>query len=119
MKKLLGIVVAGLLLVSCSEYSHKKKIEKIQKCADPKAYDKGANVGIKNGKNFMFFLPPKPLSYDPLGILKEREVEKLNNIPLKEKLDGFQGIYQEIWDDCERESSQTPVKFKEKYLKDK
>ena len=34
MKKLLGILVLGLLLVSCSEYIENKKIEKLEKCAD-------------------------------------------------------------------------------------
>ena len=36
---------------------------------------------------------------------------------LKDKLNEMSGRYEEIWDECEKEFSQTPVKFKEKYLK--
>ena len=113
MKKLLGIVVLGLLLASCSEYFDKKKIDK---CADPKAIEEGAKVATKNGKNIVIFLPD-PENYDPAGIFEEENLEKLNKMNLKEKLAEKSGRYETIWDECEREFSLTPVKFKEKYSK--
>ena len=55
MKKLfLTILVLGLLLVSCSEYSNESKIEK---CADPKAMELGGGVATKKGKKVLVFIP--------------------------------------------------------------
>lgn len=97
--------------------SDKKKIEK---CADPKAIDKGAIVMTKevSGKSIIAFkddfVGGNP---DPLGKHKEEDLKKLNKMELKDKLNEMSGRYEEIWDECEKEFSQTPVKFKEKYLK--
>ena len=97
--------------------SDKKKIEK---CADPKAIDKGAIVMTKevSGKNIIVFkdnfVNGNP---DPLGKYKEEDLKKLSKMKLKDKLNEMSGRYEEIWDECEKEFSQTPVKFKEKYSK--
>ena len=111
MKKLfLTILVLGLLLVSCSEYSNESKIEK---CADPKAMELGGGVATKKGKKVLVFIPDS----DPLDLFKEENLKEMNKMSLKDKLAERSGRYDAIWDECEREFSQTPVKFKQKYLK--
>ena len=112
MKKLLGMVVLGLLL-SCSEYSDKKKIEK---CADPKAINEGAVVAVQNGKNIILFQQDFAKDPDPLGLFEKEDLIKLSKMDLKDKISEESGRYEKIWDSCEREFAQTPIKFKEKYL---
>lgn len=111
-KKFIGIVFLGLLL-SCSEFSEKKKIEK---CADPKAIKEGAVVGVQNGKNIILFQQDFEKDPDPLGLFEKEDLIKLSKMDLKDKISEGSGRYEKIWDSCEREFSQTPVKFKEKYL---
>ena len=113
MNKLLGIIVLGLLLVSCSEYSNESKIEK---CDDPKAMDLGGGVATKKGEKILVFIEDSK-SNDPLGLFKEENLKEMNKMSLKDKLAERSGRYDAIWDECEREFSQTPVKFKQKYLK--
>ena len=112
MKKLLGIVVLSLLL-SCSEFSDKKKIEK---CADPRAIKEGALVGVQNGKNIILFQQDFAKDPDPLDLFEKEDLIKLSKMDLKDKISEESGRYEKIWDSCEREFVQTPVKFKEKYL---
>lgn len=115
-KKLLSIIAISLL-VSCGDFSDKKKIEK---CADPKSIENGAIVAKKeiSGKNVLLFkdsfVDGNP---DPLGIFKDEDLIALGKMDLKDKLAEKTGRYEEIWDECEKEFSLTPIKFKEKYLK--
>ena len=109
-KKILSIIVVSLLLVSCSEYSNESKIEK---CADPKAMELGGGVATQKGKKVLVFIPDS----DSLGLFEEENLKEMNKMSLKDKLAERSGRYNAIWDECEREFSQTPVKFKQKYLK--
>ena len=116
MKKLLAIIVLGLALASCSEYSEKKKISTIQKCADPNAMEYGALRFDKNGKPGIGFLSSDAKkSHDPLGLYKDENLKEINNVPLQNKLKNK--TYEKIWDKCETEFHEYPVKFKQKYLK--
>ena len=54
---------------------------------------------------------------DPLGIFKDEDLIALGKMDLKDKLAEMTGRYEEIWDECEKEFSLTPIKFREKYLK--
>ena len=98
------------LLVSCSAFSDKKKIEK---CADPQAIKNGAILSDKNAILWkQDFADGKP---DPLGYFEKKHLEILAKLDLKEKLKSKR--YEKIWDNCEREFVLTPIKFKEKFLK--
>ena len=111
MKKLLGIVVLGTLL-SCSEYSDKKKIEK---CADPKSIKEGAIVMKQAGKDVVLFRQDFVQDPDPLRIYGKDSLVRMSKMSLKDKISNER--YESIWDSCEKEFVFTPVKFKEKYLK--
>ena len=117
-KSILDVIKSNIKDLSETDIfkSDKKKIEK---CADPKAIEKGAIVMTKlSGKSIIAFKDNFANGNpDPLGKNKEKDLKKLNKMDLKDKLTGKSGRYEEIWDECEKEFSQTPVKFKEKYLK--
>ena len=105
-------MVLGLLL-SCSKFSDKTKIEK---CADPKAIKEGAVVAVKNNRNIILFQQDFAKDPDPLDLFEKEDLIKLSKMDLKDKISEKSGRYEKIWDNCEREFTQTPVKFKEKYL---
>ena len=116
MKKLLGIIVLSLLLVSCSEYSDNKKMKKINKCANPKAIQSSGWGLDKNGNIKVGSLSPKlRKKVDPLELFKEDRLLEFDKLTLETKF--ADKVYETIWTECERELSLTPLKFKEKYLK--
>ena len=114
MKIRLAIIVMGLLLVSCSEYSDNKKIEKIKKCADPNP-NSGWEVD-KNGNIKVGLLSPELREkIDPADLYEDDYLIKFDSLSLETKF--RDKAYETIWSNCERELSLTPIKFKEKYLK--
>ena len=117
MKKLLAIVVLGLLLASCSEYTHNKEIKKIQKCADTIAIkNNGVVFKTNDGKKIIGFLSDELMKRDdPLGLFEDEKLKDFNKMPLKRKLSDK--VYEKIWSECESEFRDFPVKFKAKYLK--
>ena len=114
MKKLSGTIVLGLLLMSCSEYSDNKKIEKIKKCADPNP--NSGWVVDKNGNIKVGLLSTElRKEIDPLNLHADDYLIKFDSLSLERKF--RDKVYETIWSECERELSLTPIKFKEKYLK--
>ena len=87
MKKLLGILVLGLLVTSCSETNKKKKSKMIEKCAD--------------FEYLVFNDPPKEGS--------------LSTMSIKYKLKF--SAYERKFALCENYLKSNPTTFKEKYLK--
>ena len=49
------------------------------------------------------------------NLLKDENLKEINNVPLQNKLKNK--TYEKIWDKCETEFHEYPVKFKQKYLK--
>ncbi|MDA9153025.1 hypothetical protein N9N83_01730 [Candidatus Pelagibacter sp.] len=85
MKKLLGILVMGLLLSGCFDQTDKL----IERCADHKFE--------KNGYEF---------ENDPLHLFTAEK-------PAKEKLEN--GNYDRMWRFCEEDSTKYPKKFKAQF----
>tara|TARA_B110000967_G_C18736274_1_gene485270 strand:- start:223 stop:567 length:345 start_codon:yes stop_codon:yes gene_type:complete len=114
MKKLLAIIILGLLLVSCSEYSDNKKIKKIKICADPNPY---SGWVVDKNENIVVGLLSLELreKIDPLNLYPDHHLIKFDSLSLETKF--RDKAYEKIWTECERELSLTPIKFKEKYLK--
>ena len=105
------ILVLGLVLSGCEQFSDKKKVEK---CADKQAINYGIVLSDKNKilwkRDFA-----EPDKIDPFGLFKEELPERLGKLDLKEKLKSKR--YEKIWDYCEKEFQTKPIKFKEMYLK--
>ena len=108
------ILFISFFTISCSEFSERKKISSIQKCADPYAIEYGVIIFDKKGnKNIGFVVESDRKSIDPLGLLKEDSLKVLKSIPLEVKLK--EELYEKIWSKCEEEFHTFPVKFKKKY----
>jgi len=92
MKKLLGILVLGLL-VSCSdsETDLEKKSKMIEVCADREFVDRKAD-------------------HEDLF----SDVVSPSDKPLIEKLENYE--YEDMFSRCEKYLQQNPITFKEKYL---
>lgn len=113
MKKLFSLIlVLGLVLSGCEQFSDKKKVEK---CADQEAINYGIILSDKNAILWKRdFADPKDIP-DPLDLFKAKIPERLLKLDLKDKLKNKR--YEKIWDYCEKEFQSKPIKFKEIYLK--
>ena len=87
MKKILGILVLGLLLASCSEMNEKKKSKNIEKCAD-----------------FEYFKVYEAPSEE---VLSKMSINAKLKVP----------VYENTFAQCEDYLKKNPQTFKEKYLK--
>jgi hypothetical protein len=86
MKKLLVIVIIGVLVGGCSEVNNNKILNKIAKCADQKY--------VKWNENF--------------------SIEKISKTKLSKKLES--PVYDSYFAICESDLKDNPLKFEAKYL---
>jgi hypothetical protein len=90
MKKLLGIVVLGLLLVSCSD--KEEKVESLERCAD--------NIYLDNE---VFWTRDN----------RSKRLDKID-FPLKSKLNN-EDAYRKSFAYCEKLLEENPITFNEAY----
>ena len=120
MKKLLGIMVLGLLLSGCSE--NKSKITKlVETCSDNMLYEKFDKAFKSEAVGLYKVAEPEIKSIIENDL--NSKLNKYNNFVYKKKNKYGSGAtrlrFEEYFNKCETDQKLHPIKFKEKYTNHK